>query len=132
MAAAGSEILNGLGGLLPSLLPLSGEKLVSSQRGRLPLFVRERKNSDSSAMNVVCQSGLTIAGSTVPGETNSNDFVFLVFQQIRIRFSSSRIFSGHSKFWCVQSSITHHVAVYVPVLWPVCTHTITFRMLWLP
>ena len=25
---------------------------------------------------------------------------------------------------CVQSSITHNVAVHVPVLWPVCAHTI--------
>ena len=27
---------------------------------------------------------------------------------------------------------THHVAVNVHVLWPVCTHTIPFRMLWRP
>ena len=33
-------------------------------------------------------------------------------------------------FWCVQSSITHNVALHVHVLQPVCTHTIPFRMLW--
>ena len=36
------------------------------------------------------------------------------------------------EFFGVQSSITHNVAVHVPVLWPVCAHTIPFRMLWCP
>ena len=37
-----------------------------------------------------------------------------------------------SNFWCVQSSITHNVALHVHVLRPVCTHTIPIRMLWCP
>ena len=74
-------------------------------------------------------------GCTMRPEINSNDFgVFGINLQIRIRISSSRklYFLNDSNFWCVQSSITHHVAVHVPVLWPVCSHTIPFRMLWLP
>ena len=39
-------------------------------------------------------------------------------------------FFNDSNFWCVQSSITNNVAVHVPVLWPVCAHTIPIRMLW--
>ena len=31
------------------------------------------------------------------------------------------IFLNDSNLWCVQSSTTHNVAVYVHVLWPVCT-----------
>ena len=31
---------------------------------------------------------------------------------------------------CSKFNHTHHVAVHVPVLWPVCAHTIPFRMLW--
>ena len=41
-------------------------------------------------------------------------------------------FWDDSNFWCVQSSITHNVAVHVLVLWPVCTHAIPFRILWRP
>ena len=41
-------------------------------------------------------------------------------------------FLNDSNFWCVQSSITHNEAVHVPVLWPVCAHTIPFRMLLCP
>ena len=37
-----------------------------------------------------------------------------------------------SNFWCVQSSTTCNETVHVHVLWPVCTHTIPFRMLWCP
>ena len=36
-------------------------------------------------------------------------------------------FFNDSNFWCVQSSITHNVAVHVPVLWPVCAHKIPFQ-----
>ena len=42
------------------------------------------------------------------------------------------IFLIDSIFWCVQSSITHNVAVHVPVMWPVCAHRIPIRMLWRP
>ena len=45
-------------------------------------------------------------------------------------FRRCGIFFNDSNFWCVQSSITHNVAVHVPVLCPVCAHTIPFRMLW--
>ena len=36
---------------------------------------------------------------------------------------------GLNEMGGVQSSITHYVAVHVPVLWPVCAHKIPFRML---
>ena len=39
-------------------------------------------------------------------------------------------FLNDSNFWCVQSSITWNETVHVHVLWPVCTHTIPFRMMW--
>ena len=57
---------------------------------------------------------------------------FGIDQQIRIRFSSLQkiFFLDASNSWCVQSSLTHNVAVHVPVLWPVCAHTIPLRMLW--
>ena len=71
--------------------------------------------------------------NTIRPETSWNDFVFFgIIQQIRIRFLSLRIFFNDSNFWYVQSSITHNVAVHVHVLWPVCAHTIPFRMLWCP
>ena len=35
-------------------------------------------------------------------------------------------FLNDSNFWCVQSSITHNVAVHVHVLWPVCAHRVPF------
>ena len=60
---------------------------------------------------------------------------FGINKQIRIRISSSRklYFLKDSNFWCVQSSITHTMwAVNMHVLWPVCAHTIPFRMLWCP
>ena len=38
-------------------------------------------------------------------------------------------FLNDSNFWCVQSSTTCNETVHVHVLWPVCTHTIPFRML---
>ena len=41
-------------------------------------------------------------------------------------------FLKNSNFWCVQSSITHNETAHVPVLWPVCTHTIPIPMLWCP
>ena len=37
------------------------------------------------------------------------------------------------EFWvCSKFNHTHHVAVNVPLLWPVCTHTISIRMLLRP
>ena len=46
--------------------------------------------------------------------------VFGINSQIRIRFSSLRIFFlNDSIFWCVQSSTTNNVTVHVHVLWPV-------------
>ena len=50
----------------------------------------------------------------------------------RYDFGAEIIFLNDSNFWCVQSSITHNVAVHVPVLWPVFTHTHPFRMLLCP
>ena len=54
-------------------------------------------------------------------ETNSNDFGG--FWELICRFE-------FDFRWCVQSSITHNVAVHVHVLWPVCAHTLPFQMLW--
>ena len=55
--------------------------------------------------------------------SSSNDFgvVLGINKQIRIRFSSSRkCFLNDSKFLvCSKFNHTHHVAVHVPVLWPV-------------
>ena len=52
--------------------------------------------------------------------------------EFKFRRRGNYIFWTIRIFWCVQSSITRNVAVHVPVLWPVCTHTIPFRMLWRP
>ena len=67
---------------------------------------------------------------TIPPETSSNDFGgFGINQQIRIRFSSLRnFFFGTIRIFGVQSPITCNETVHVHVLWPVCTHTIPFRM----
>ena len=73
-----------------------------------------------------------LSENTIPPETNSNDFGFLNYlaDSNSIFVVAEMIFLNDSNFWCVQSSITHNVAVHVHVLWPVCTHTIPFRMLW--
>ena len=52
--------------------------------------------------------------------------------RIEFEFRRCGFFLKDSNFWCVQSSITHNVALHVHVLRPVCTHTIPFRMLWRP
>ena len=73
-----------------------------------------------------------VPNHTIRPEINSNDFGFFL-ELIGIRFSLSRkIFLHDSNFWCVQSSTTCNETVHVHVLWPVSTHTITFRMLWCP
>ena len=41
-------------------------------------------------------------------------------------------FLNGSNFWCVQSSITHTMWAVNVHVWPVCAHTIPFRMLWCP
>ena len=41
-------------------------------------------------------------------------------------------FEGFEFLLCSKFNHTHHVAVNMHVLWPVCTHTIPFRMLWRP
>ena len=69
-----------------------------------------------------------MACSTMRAETNSNDFGGFWNQLADsnwIFFVAKIIFLNDSNFWCVQSSITHTVAVHVHVLWPVCTHTIS-------
>ena len=73
--------------------------------------------------------------STIRPETNSNDFGVFLELITRFEFDFLRrefFFLNDSNFWCVQSSITHNVAVHVLVPWPVCAHAIPFRMLWLP
>ena len=69
---------------------------------------------------------------TMPPETNSKDFgVFWnELADSNSIFVVAKFF--FENFWCVQSSTTHSLAVHVHVLWPVCTHTIPFRMLWRP
>ena len=72
---------------------------------------------------------------TMRPQTNSNDFgVFwnLLRDSNSIFVAAEIIFLNDSIFWCVQSSITCNETVHMPVLWPVCTHTIPFRMLWRP
>ena len=57
--------------------------------------------------------------------------VLELISRFEFDFSSSRnFFLNGSNFWCVQSSTTCNETVHVPVLWPVCAHTIPFRMLW--
>ena len=41
-------------------------------------------------------------------------------------------FEGFEFLVCSKFNHTHHAVVHVHVLWPVCTHTIPFRMLWRP
>ena len=60
-----------------------------------------------------------------------SEFLELI-SKFEFDFRRCGIFLNDSNFWCVQSSITHNVAVHVHVLWPVCAHTIPFRMLWCP
>ena len=64
-------------------------------------------------------------------ETHSNDFGVVLESISRPEFDFRRcralLFLKDSNFWCVQSLITHNVAVHVHVLWPVCTHTNPFR-----
>ena len=72
---------------------------------------------------------------TIRPETNSNDFGGFWKYFSRFEFDFRRCgnyFLNDLNFWCVQSSITHNVTVHVRVLWPVCAHTIPFRMLWRP
>ena len=38
-------------------------------------------------------------------------------------------FLKDSNSWCVQSLLTHNVAIHVPLLWPVCAHRIPSRIL---
>ena len=77
-------------------------------------------------------------GGNTGGEYHSRQNQFERFRGVlelisRFEFDFCRcgiFFLNDSIFWCVQSSITHNVAVHVPVLWPVCAHTIPLRMLW--
>ena len=59
------------------------------------------------------------------------EFLELI-SRFEFEFRRCGFFLKDSNFWCVQSSITHNVAVHVLVLWPVCAHTIPLRMLWCP
>ena len=68
-------------------------------------------------------------------EIISNDFGCFLELISRFEFDFLRrenFFLNDSIFLCVQSSITHTVAVHVPVLWPVCAHRIPIRMLLCP
>ena len=48
-------------------------------------------------------------------------------------FRSREFFFERFEFLvCSKFNHTHNVAVHVPVLWPVCAHTIPIRMLWRP
>ena len=59
-------------------------------------------------------------------------WILELISRFEFDFRRCGFYLNDSNFWCVQSAITHSVAVHVPVLWPVCTHTIPFRMLWCP
>ena len=72
------------------------------------------------------------ASHTMRAETNSNDLGVLgINQQIRIRFSSSRkvYFLNDSNLWCVQSSITHNVAVHCQDASHMCCSTTQWKQL---
>ena len=66
-----------------------------------------------------------------PPETNSNDFGWFLELISRFEFDFRRrgIFFLNDSNFCVFKVQSHTVAVHVHVLWPVCTHTIPFRML---
>ena len=72
--------------------------------------------------------------NTLRPHINSNDFgsFWHELADSDPNFVAAEICFNDSNFWCIQSSITHNVAVHVHVLRPVCTHTIPFRMLWCP
>ena len=80
----------------------------------------------------VVQNTLVASRITMRAENNSNDFGGFSELIGRFEFDFCRcgIFLNDLNFWCVQSSITHNVAVHVPVLWPDCAHAIPLRMLW--
>ena len=67
-------------------------------------------------------------------KTNSNDFgcFWDWLADSNSNFVVAKFFLNDSNFWCVQSSITHNVAVHVPELWPVCAHRIPIRILLCP
>ena len=72
---------------------------------------------------------------TMRAETNSNVFgVFWNLAESNLNFVVAKIifFERFEFLVCSKFSDTHHVAVNVHVLWPVCTHTIPIRMLWCP
>ena len=71
----------------------------------------------------------------VPLKTNSNDFrSFLeLISRFEFEFRRSRkllFFERFEFLVCSKFNHTHHVAVHVHVLWPVCTHTIPIPKLW--
>ena len=80
----------------------------------------------------MCEDGF--AGDDAPCYSARNKFErFRGFLELISRFEfvvrrRGNFFLKDSNFWCVQSSTIHNVAVHVQVLWPVCTHTIPFRM----
>ena len=97
-------------------------------------IMMKRPAARTSSALLICS--LASQKITIRVQLDSNDFGFFFFDSItRLEFDFLRreiFFLNDSIFWCVQSSITHNVAVYVPVLWPVCAHTIAFRILWRP
>ena len=62
---------------------------------------------------------------------------FRVFLELMTRFEfefrrRGNFFEGFEFLVCSKFNHTHHLAVNVHVLWPVCTHTIPLRMLLCP
>ena len=52
--------------------------------------------------------------------------------EFEFRRRGNYFFEGFELLVCAKFNHTHHVAVNVHVLWPFCTRTIPFRMLWRP
>ena len=108
------------------------------QNLRIGLRRRLKDKSDAPAetfsiLNLKEKNKTTFSPLTMRPEINSNDFgVFELTSRFEYDIRRCGIFLNNSNFWCVQSSTTHNVAVHVHVLWPVCAHTIPFRMLCCP
>ena len=65
-------------------------------------------------------------------EINSNDFGWFLELISRFEFDFRRCGKYFERFEFLVCSKFNNVAVHVLVLWPVCAHTIPFRVLWCP
>ena len=87
--------------------------------------------------HVVSELGSSISPTRRPYYAVQNQFErFRGFLELISRFEfdflrrENYFFERFEFLVCSKFNHTHHVAVHVPLLWPVCAHTIPFRMLW--